>query len=159
MNRDDQKSVGPLEPDTSCRTLSKIVVVGSVNMDLVVRTETIPTPGQTVRGRNFATLPGGKGANQAIAAAHCGAQVSMIARVGNDDFGERLLLGLNSHHVNTESVMVSEAISTGTAMIIVDKIGDLGEMPEEVKRDLETLKEEGEKTSPCPVKFLFNKTA
>jgi ribokinase len=93
-------------------------------MDLIVRTETIPTPGQTVLGHNFSTLPGGKGANQAIAAALCGAQVSMIARVGNDDFGERLLLGLNAHQVNTQSVRVSEAISTGTAMIIVNSIGE-----------------------------------
>lgn len=102
----------------------KIVVVGSINMDLVVRTNTIPTPGQTVHGHHFSTIPGGKGANQAIAAAHCGAQVSMIGRVGNDDFGQRLLLGLNSHHVNTDAVMVSEAVSTGTAMIIVDKNGE-----------------------------------
>ena len=102
----------------------KIVVVGSINMDLVVRTNTIPTPGQTVHGHHFSTIPGGKGANQAIAAAHCGAQVSMIGRVGNDDFGQRLLLGLNSHHVNTDAVMVSEAVSTGTAVIIVDENGE-----------------------------------
>ena len=101
----------------------RIVVVGSINMDLVVRAPEMPLPGQTVLGHNFSTIPGGKGANQAIAASHCGAQVSLIGRVGNDDFGGRLLMGLKAHGVNTAAVSVSEGISTGTAMIIVDDNG------------------------------------
>ncbi len=102
----------------------KIVVIGSINMDLVVRTKQMPIPGQTVAGNKFATIPGGKGANQAIAAAHCNEQVTMVARVGNDDFGERLLLGLKANGVNTSKIMVTEGVATGVAMIIVDQIGE-----------------------------------
>ena len=102
----------------------RIVVVGSINMDLVVRASEMPSPGQTVMGHNFSTIPGGKGANQAIAASHCGAQVNLIGRVGNDDFGGRLLMGLKAHGVNTAAVSVSEGISTGTAMIVVDDNGE-----------------------------------
>ena len=68
-----------------------IVVVGSLNMDLVVQVPTIPAPGETVLGDHFATIPGGKGANQAVAAARLGARVSLIGRVGADAFGEQLL--------------------------------------------------------------------
>jgi ribokinase len=93
-------------------------------MDLVVRAPIIPGPGQTIAGQNFSTIPGGKGANQAVAAARCGARVSMIGRIGNDDFGQRLLLGLKANNINTTAVMVSEGISTGTATVIVDDIGE-----------------------------------
>ena len=102
----------------------RIVVVGSINMDLVVRAPVIPSPGETVMGHNSSTIPGGKGANQAIAASHCGGQVNLIGRVGNDDFGGRLLMGLKAHGVNTAGVSVSEGISTGTAMIMVDDNGE-----------------------------------
>ena len=94
----------------------KILVIGSVNMDLVLRIASIPQPGQTVAGHSFATVPGGKGANQAVAAARCGGQVSMIARVGNDDFGQRLLLGLKGNGVDVSPIMVCEGVSTGLAM-------------------------------------------
>jgi len=101
-----------------------IVFVGSINMDLVVRAPTIPNPGQTVAGYNFSAIAGGKGANQAVAAARCGGRVSMIGRVGNDDFGERLLVGLKNNAVDISAVKITEGISTGIAIIIVDDIGE-----------------------------------
>jgi len=101
-----------------------VLVVGGVAMDLVVRTPSIPGPGQTVYGRQFATIPSGRGANQAIAAARCGARVSLLARVGNDDFGQRVLLGLQAHNVDTAAVMVSEGVNTAATLIIVDEIGE-----------------------------------
>jgi ribokinase len=102
----------------------RVLVVGSINMDLVIRVASIPQPGQTIAGRSFSTLPGGKGANQAVAAARCGGQVSMIGRVGNDDFGQRLLVGLKGYGVNVAGIMVSEGVSTGVATITVDDKGE-----------------------------------
>jgi len=102
----------------------RIVVIGSINMDLVVRTRAMPLPGQTVSGYNFATFPGGKGANQAVAALRSGAEVGMIARTGNDDFGQRLVLGLKTYGVNTTPIMITEAVPTGIAMILVDENGE-----------------------------------
>ncbi|MCP4713218.1 MAG: ribokinase [Planctomycetes bacterium] len=102
----------------------RIVIVGSINMDLVIRAAAIPGPGQTIAGHNFSTMPGGKGANQAVAAARCGGQVNIIGRVGNDDFGQRLTLGLKANGVDTTSVMVCEGVSTGVATIIVNDIGE-----------------------------------
>ena len=115
-NTNEQNAPQPQSP--------KVVVVGSINMDLVVRTSAIPGPGQTVAGNNFSTIPGGKGANQAVAAARCAARVSMIGRVGNDDFGQRLLLGLKGNGVDVSAVMVSEAVSTGIALVMVDNQGE-----------------------------------
>jgi ribokinase len=102
----------------------RVVVIGSINMDLVCRTPMMPAPGQTVLGSDFVTVPGGKGANQAVAAARLGANVHMIGRVGSDDFGERLLNGLRQHNVNTDHVTITEGISSGVAMILVDGGGE-----------------------------------
>jgi len=102
----------------------KIVVIGSINMDLVCRTPAMPSPGQTILGTTFLTIPGGKGANQAVAAAKLGAQVYMVGRVGNDDFGQRLLNGLNQHNVHTRHVTITEGVSTGVACITVDRKGE-----------------------------------
>ena len=71
--------------------MTHVIVVGSLNIDLVVEVPTIPPPGETVLGKNFATFPGGKGANQAVAAARLGAEVSLVGRVGADAFGSQLL--------------------------------------------------------------------
>ena len=68
--------------------MSSVLVVGSINMDLVVNTDRFPGPGETVLGQSFSTFPGGKGANQAVAARRLGAQVSMIGCVGKDAFGQ-----------------------------------------------------------------------
>jgi len=103
---------------------SPIVIIGSINMDLVCRTPAMPTLGQTILGTAFLTIPGGKGANQAVAAAKLGAEVHMIGRVGSDDFGQRLLNGLAQHNVHTKHVTITEGVSSGVASIIVDRKGE-----------------------------------
>jgi len=67
--------------------MSKILVIGSLNADLVVRASRFPSPGETIQGENLVTIPGGKGANQAVAAARLGTHVAMVGRVGSDAFG------------------------------------------------------------------------
>src|SRR6185295_18480767 len=101
-----------------------IVVIGSINMDLVCRVQRMPASGETILGSDLAQLAGGKGANQAVAVAKLGAQVHMIGRVGDDDFGQRLLNGLQQHKVNTDHVTVTEGSSSGCALILVDKRGE-----------------------------------
>lgn len=103
--------------------MSNIVVVGSLNMDMVVRVSTIPAPGETVLGDQFATMPGGKGANQAVAAARLGARVSLIGRVGNDTFGEQLLQHAKRDGIDITHVARDEVASSGVAMIVVDVQG------------------------------------
>jgi ribokinase len=100
-----------------------IVVVGSLNMDLVVQVPTIPAPGETVLGDNFATIPGGKGANQAVAAARLGAKVSLIGRVGSDAFGEQLLANAGREGIDVTHVGRDETAASGVAMICVDAAG------------------------------------
>ena len=105
----------------------RIVVIGSVNMDLVCRTPRIPQPGETIIGENLLTIPGGKGANQAVAAtklADPDTDVYLVARVGGDDFGQRLLNGLTQHRVRTEYLSITEGVSSGCAMILVDRKGE-----------------------------------
>ncbi len=104
--------------------MPEVLVVGSVNMDLVVRAAHMPAPGETVLGKSFVTSPGGKGANQAVAAAKLGAHARMIARVGDDVFGGQLLDALKRHGVDCSDVMITEDCSSGTATIIVDGIGE-----------------------------------
>jgi ribokinase len=100
-----------------------VVVVGSLNMDLVVRVPRMPAPGETIFGSDFQTFPGGKGANQAVAAARLGAQVTMIGRVGADAFGERLLANLKTEDVDVTHVQSDQEAATGIAMITVDESG------------------------------------
>ena len=100
----------------------RIVVVGSINLDLVAATERIPRAGETVSGLNFQTFPGGKGANQAVAAARLDGVVSMIGRVGTDAFGEQLLRSLRESTVDTEAVETVPG-SSGLAMITTDAAG------------------------------------
>ena len=100
-----------------------IVVVGSINMDLVAQMVRLPRPGETVHGDGFQTIPGGKGANQAVAAARLGARVTMIGRVGDDSFGETLKRSLEEHGVSTEHVLVTEGCSSGVALIGVEATG------------------------------------
>ncbi|WP_329408852.1 ribokinase [Streptomyces sp. NBC_00704] len=102
--------------------MTDIVVLGSTNMDLVAYVEKPPQRGETVTGREFRTIPGGKGANQAVAAAHAGGTVSMIGAVGNDAFGARLRSTLEHSGVNTDHLRTVEAPS-GTAHIVVDDEG------------------------------------
>jgi ribokinase len=100
-----------------------IVVAGSVNLDLVCRADRIPVAGETITGCTFQTFRGGKGANQAVAVARLGYPVSMIAKVGDDEFGEQLRAGLRSAGVNTRAVTVAKRISSGVALISTDRQG------------------------------------
>jgi len=101
-----------------------IVIVGSVNMDLVVRTSCVPAPGQTMLGRGFATIPGGKGANQAVAVTRLGGNAIMVGRVGDDDFGRRLREELRSSGVNDDHVLTTPDVASGIAMIVVEESGE-----------------------------------
>lgn len=103
--------------------MSRIVVVGSANMDLVATAPALPAPGQTVLGHTFTTVPGGKGANQAVAAARAGAQCWVIAAVGDDAFGAGLRRGLHDGGVRTDLVRVVPGAS-GVALIAVDDSGE-----------------------------------
>jgi len=100
-----------------------VAVVGSLNMDLVARAPRIPQPGETIIGRDFHTLPGGKGANQAVAAARLGATVAMVGRVGNDAFARLLLDNLAAAGVDHTSVIQDSGAATGVALIVVDAAG------------------------------------
>lgn len=104
--------------------MPRVVVIGSINMDLVVRAERLPRPGETVRGTEFRTIPGGKGANQAVAAARLGAETHMVGRVGDDDFGQRLRQSLADSDVHLQYVTADREHPTGTAMIVVQETGE-----------------------------------
>jgi ribokinase len=101
-----------------------IVVVGSVNLDLVVRVARLPGPGETVSGGDVFRNPGGKGANQAVAAARLGRGVAMVGRVGDDQAGRELLASLRADGVDTAHVRVADGVPSGAAFITV---GDDGE--------------------------------
>jgi ribokinase len=100
----------------------RIAVVGSVNLDLVARVERLPQPGETVGGATFARVPGGKGANQAVACARLGAEVTMIAAVGRDAMADEALAGLRDAGVVLQLVESGEP--TGVALIQVDAEGE-----------------------------------
>jgi len=99
--------------------LGKIVVIGSINVDLVFTSDKRPQAGETVMGKTFSLIPGGKGANQAVAASKLGADTYMIACVGNDSNGEFSLKNLNDMGVNTRGVKIVDEVPTGLANIIV----------------------------------------
>jgi len=101
-----------------------ICVLGSLNMDLVCNTEEFPQPGQTVTARSFATFTGGKGGNQAVAAAKLGQKVSMVACAGDDAYGAEYLKVLRDLGVDTKYVSVLPDVSTGVALIEVDAKGE-----------------------------------
>ena len=105
------------------RSQKAIVVVGSINIDLVSKAERIPVSGETVLGNEFKTHLGGKGANQAVAVARLGYPVHMIGKVGSDSFGERLRSGLEHAGVDVSAVGTVED-SSGVAMIVVSPEGD-----------------------------------
>ena len=111
------------ETSTGSTGKPKIVVLGSINMDLVATMPRMPEAGETVQGDSFFTAGGGKGANQAVAAARLGSDVRMVGRVGNDDFGRTLLNGLRSEGIDVGDVAVDGSNVTGVAMIMVDAAG------------------------------------
>ena len=103
--------------------MKQIVVVGSINMDLVANVEAFPKPGETIHSLGVAYLPGGKGANQAVAAARSGARVRMVGAVGTDSFGRALVDNLAASGVDTAGVLRKEGHS-GIAIITVDRTGE-----------------------------------
>jgi len=100
--------------------MKKIYVVGSINTDLVITTPKMPEAGETLRGCGFFTARGGKGANQAVAAARLGGQVIMCGCVGNDSFGKEALFTLQADGVDTSHIRIVDGVPTGTAVIIVE---------------------------------------
>lgn len=104
--------------------MANIIVAGSINMDLVIRTPRLPALGETILGENLTMVGGGKGANQAVACARLGADVSFIGRVGQDEFGSTLLNQLGTEGINCVGVKISKGTHTGVAMITVVKEGD-----------------------------------
>ncbi|WP_411556749.1 ribokinase [Plantibacter sp. MPB07] len=102
----------------------RIVVVGSLNADLVVRTARFPQPGETLTGSELAVIPGGKGANQAVAAGRLGGDVTMVGAVGDDAHGSLLLESLSSSGVDVTRIARRDDVATGTAVITVDDAGE-----------------------------------
>ncbi len=104
--------------------MNKVVVVGSSNTDMVIKAGRLPAPGETILGGDFIMNPGGKGANQAVAAAKLDAEVGFVARVGDDLFGEEAVRGYRSHGINVDLVSIDPNEPTGIALIMVDKTGE-----------------------------------
>lgn len=102
---------------------SRILVVGSANVDLVTRVPRCPRPGETLIGASFQTMPGGKGANQAVAAARLGAETTFIGCVGSDGFGEMLRSNLAAEGIDVSHVKVHPSVPSGTATILVGDDG------------------------------------
>lgn len=101
--------------------MNNVLVIGSLNMDLVVETGQFPAPGETVLGQRFSTFPGGKGANQAVAARRLGALVTLIGCVGDDAFGLELINLLDKEGVDTRHIRIAKQTSTGVAAISVSQ--------------------------------------
>jgi ribokinase len=133
--------------------MKKIVVFGSLNMDLVIHTNYIPQAGETIDGEGFFTNTGGKGGNQAVAASKLGGDVKMIACVGNDGFGVEILNALREYNLDVSNVVVRADETTGVAVIIC-KDGDnriilnagtnYSIMPEEIEKLIDDAGEEGD---------------
>lgn len=105
------------------RHSAAVMVIGSINADLVVDVENLPQRGETIHARNFQQHLGGKGANQAVAIALLGAEAALVGCVGDDGAGARALQGLDDSGVNRDRVRVAEGVATGTALITVDEGG------------------------------------
>lgn len=162
---------------------AKMVVVGSSNMDLVVKSKRIPAIGETILGGDFIMVPGGKGANQAVAAAKLGAEVYFVAKLGDDVFGEQSLNNFKKEGVKTKYVTQTKEASSGVALIIVDQTGNNvivvapganGKLsPEDVKQaepdvalsgalvaqlevPMETIEFAGELANRCRVPFILD---
>lgn len=102
----------------------EIVVVGSSNTDMVVKLSSLPSPGETVLGGDFVVAAGGKGANQAVAAARLGASVGFVARIGRDMFGDQALENFRQEGIVTDHVFRDEELPSGVALIMVDELGE-----------------------------------
>jgi len=104
--------------------MKKIIVIGSANTDMVVKSEKLPLPGETLLGGTFFMNAGGKGANQAVAAARMGGNVTLVAKVGDDIFGRQTIEGLRKENINTSFVFVDQHAPSGTALIMVNNEGE-----------------------------------
>jgi ribokinase len=104
--------------------MSQLVVIGSSNTDMIVQVPRIPLPGETILGGQFQTAPGGKGANQAVAAARAGADVSLLACVGDDSFGREALAGFARDGIGCEHVVIDSTAPSGVAQIFVAADGE-----------------------------------
>ncbi len=102
----------------------KIVVVGSSNTDMILQMEHIPRPGETILGGQFSMAAGGKGANQAVAAARAGGQVTFLARVGRDMFGRQAIEGFRRDGIDVQHVIEDEQAPSGVALIFVAASGE-----------------------------------
>ncbi len=130
---------------------NKIVVVGSSNTDMVVKTSNFPMPGETIIGGEFLMNPGGKGANQAVAARRLGGDVVFVGKTGNDIFGKQAVKLLAAEGINTDKVLVDDKSPSGVALITVDSKGENSIVvapgangtlvPEDLQDIEETLKE------------------
>jgi len=117
------KSTAPDYNEISMKRQPRIVVIGSANIDLVTYTDQFPRPGETIFGREFSLGFGGKGANQAVAARLCGAEVAMVARVGDDLFGPANIQNFTSRGIDVRHVMTTAGVSSGVAPIFVESSG------------------------------------
>ena len=104
--------------------MSKIIVIGSSNTDMVIKTNKFPSPGETIMGGEFFMFSGGKGANQAVAAARMGAEVILICKTGNDIFGHRAIDEFKKEGIITEYIQQDASKASGTALILVDERGE-----------------------------------
>jgi len=103
---------------------NKIIVIGSANTDMVVKAKKLPLPGETILGGHFFMNMGGKGANQAVAAARLGGNVTLVAKVGDDIFGKQNIEGFKKENINTDYVFTDEEAPSGTALIMVNEEGE-----------------------------------
>ncbi len=104
--------------------MRKIFVVGSINCDLVIYVDGLPRPGETVFGNRFQHFPGGKGANQAVAASRLGGNVHLVGNVGSDAFGKEMRDFLAAENIDTSEIAILDATPTGVALITVDSISE-----------------------------------
>ena len=101
-----------------------ILVIGSINADLVLQVPRFPRPGETIKGSDLKTIPGGKGANQAVAAAKLGTRVAFVGRVGDDVYGDTLVNNLITFGIDTQYIKFDSTTSTGTAVIMINQSGE-----------------------------------
>ncbi len=104
--------------------MSKIIVVGSSNTDMIVKVPRIPAPGETILGGKFVKAAGGKGANQAVSAARSGGNVTFVANTGNDNFGKEAIDGFKQEGINTDYIFVDKKTPSGVALIFVGEDGE-----------------------------------
>ena len=104
--------------------MKKIIVIGSINMDLVIKVSRMPKPGENLFGQSFKMIPGGKGANQAVTVAKLGEKVQFVGKVGRDIFGQKLSKNLKKFRINTNYVFKDDSTSTGVAFIVINEEGE-----------------------------------